>query len=124
MQIDKKYFIYAGVALFLILGGWYLFSVGKDVSDHGNRVDTITSQLNQTGKELQDTAAGLNNVKQAVDRSVERTIRTETIVREVQVRTDNDTEIINESSKLIDDSQRIVSAVRQRGTSEAQKTAN
>ena len=124
MQIDKKYFIYAGVALFLIFGGWYLFSVGKDVSDNRNRVDTITNQLNQTGKELQDTAAGLNNVQQAVDRSVERTIRTETIVREVQVRTDNDTAIINESSKLIDDSQRIVSAVRQRGTSEAQKTAN
>ena len=124
MQIDKKYFIYAGVALFLIFGGWYLFSVGKDVSDNRNRVDTITNQLNQTGKELQNTAAGLNNIEQAVDRSVERVERSETVIREVQVRTDNDTAIISESAGLINDSQRIISEVRQRGTGEAQKATN
>ena len=124
VQIDKKYFIYAGVIVLLILGGWYLFSVGKDVSDNRNRVDAITNQLNTTGKELQNTAAGLNNIQQAVNRSAERVERSETIIREVQVRTDNDTSIINESSKLIDDSQRIISTVRQRGTSEAQKAAN
>ena len=124
MQIDKKYVFYAGAVVLLAFFGWYMFSVGKDVSDNRNRVDAITNQLNQTGKELQNTAAGLNNVQQAVDRSVERTIRTETIVREVQVRTDNDTAIINESSKLIDDSQRIISEVRQRGTGEAQKATN
>lgn len=124
MQIDKKYFVYAGIALLLIFGGWYLFSVGKDVSDNRNRVDAITNQLNQTGKELQNTAAGLNNVQQAVNRSAERVERSETIIREVQVRTDNDTAIINESAGLIDDSQRIISTVRQRGTGEAQKAAN
>ena len=124
VQIDKKYFIYAGVIVLLILGGWYLFSVGKDVSDNRNRVDAITNQLNTTGKELQNTAAGLNNIQQAVNRSAERVERSETIIREVQVRTDNDTSIINESANLIDDSQRIISTVRQRGTSGAQKAAN
>ena len=119
VQIDKKYFVYAGIAVLLIFGGWYLFSIGKDVSDNRNRVDAITNQLNQTGKELQNTAAGLNNVQQTVNRSAERVERSETIIREVQVRTDNDTAIINESAGLIDDSQRIISAVRQRGKSEA-----
>ena len=124
MQIDKKYVFYAGAVVLLAFFGWYMFSVGKDVSDNRNRVDAITNQLNQTGKELQDTAAGLNNVQQAVDRSIERVERSETIIREVQVRTDNDTAIINESAGLIDDSQRIISTVRQRGTGEAQKATN
>ena len=124
MQIDKKYVFYAGAVVLLAFFGWYMFSVGKDVSDNRNRVDAITNQLNQTGKELQNTAAGLNNIEQAVDRSVERVERSETIIREVQVRTDNDTAIISESAGLINDSQRIISEVRQRGTGEAQKATN
>ena len=124
MQIDKKYVFYAGAVVLLAFFGWYMFSVGKDVSDNRNRVDAITNQLNQTGKELQNTAAGLNNIEQAVDRSVERVERSETVIREVQVRTDNDTAIISESAGLINDSQRIISEVRQRGTGEAQKATN
>ena len=126
MQItnNQKYIACLLAGAILVGIAWYVFSGGGNVSDNGDGAGAVTNQLDKTGKELQNTAAGLNNVQQAVNRSAERVERSETIIREVQVRTDNDAAIISESASLIDDSQRIISAVRQRGTSEAQKAAN
>ncbi len=120
MQItnNQKYIAFLLVGMLLMGGAWNVLSGGGDVSDNGVGAGAVTNQLDQTGKELQDTAAGLNNVKQAVDRSVERVERSETIIREVQVRTDNDAAVLSESAGLITDSQRIISTVRQRGKSE------
>ena len=115
----KNDFIFVLVGLALGLLSWYVFSTRADVSDNRERVDAITNQLDTTGKELQNTATGLNNVQQAVDRSTERVVRSETTIREVQTRTNNDTAILEQSTELIDNSQRIISAVRQRGASQA-----
>ena len=123
IQIDKKYILYVGLGIVLIFLWWYVFSIGKDVSDQRNRADAVAGELDQTRKQLQDTAAGLKNLQQTIDRNIRTVERTETIVREVQSRTANDAAILAESSKLIDDSQRIISTVRQRGAGETNKTA-
>jgi hypothetical protein len=106
-----------GIVVFLGVG-WYLFGIGESLSDNRNRVDTITKQLDSTGKELQNTSDGLKHVQQAIDGNIRTINHTETIVREVQTRTNNDAAIIGESSKLITDSERLIQTVRERGAVE------
>lgn len=123
-KIDKqKAVLVASGLLIVALLGWYLFSLGQDVQHNRERTDAVAGQLKQTGTELQNTAAGLKHVEQTIGRSVGTVNRVETVVREVQVRTQHDAAVINESAKLINDSQRIVSAVRARGADKTSETA-
>lgn len=114
------------ICIGIVLGivGWYVFCLREDVSDQRDRANAVTEQLNETGKQLQDTATGLQSIQQAINRGTIVNNRTETIIREVQSRTDNDTAILNESSKLITDSKSIISAIRERGAIQTEKSKN
>lgn len=119
----KKYLLIGAGVVLIGFTCWFVFCFGAndggDVSNNGGGANAVTEQLDTTGKHLQDTVTGLDNIEQAVDRSSERIIRSETIIREVQVRTDSDEKLAGESAELINDSKRIVSEVRQRGKSQA-----
>lgn len=111
-------------AVLLIVGGWYMFGIWSDLSDNRARVESVTKQLDATRDELQKSANQLERIDKRLDGSINTVIRTERTIETVKDRTQADTRIINESAKLISDSERIIQDIRKRGAIETGKTQN
>ena len=110
MEISKKMALLAAGVL-LVASGWFYFAGRGDVSDIGDRADTVRSELESAGEEQRDQAAALDRAESAADRS-------QSAIRDSAERTDRVQELERSDAEVIRESQSILEAVRGRGKKE------
>ena len=110
MEISKKMALLAAGVLILAIG-WFYFAGRNDVSDIGDRADTVRSELESAREEQRDQAAALDRAENAADRS-------QSAIRDSAERTDRVQELERSDAEIIRESQSILEAVRGRGKKE------
>lgn len=90
---------------------WFYFAGRNDVSDIGDRADTVRSELESAGEEQRDQAAALDRAENAADRS-------QSAIRDSAERADRVQELERSDAEIIRESQSILEAIRGRGEAE------
>lgn len=110
MQINKK-IVYLLAGVLALASCWYFLAGRGDVSDIGDRADTVRSELESAGEEQRDQAAALDRAENAADRS-------QSAIRDSEERADRVQELERSDTEVIRESQSILEAVRGRGKKE------
>lgn len=110
MQINKK-IVYLLAGVLALASCWYFLAGRGDVSDIGDRADTVRSELESAGEEQRDQAAALDRAENAADRS-------QSAIRDSAERADRVQELERSDAEIIRESQSILEAIRGRGESE------
>ena len=110
MQINKK-LVYLLAGLFVVASCWFWLAGRNDVSDIGQRADTVGEQLESAQQEQRDQAAALDRAANAADRS-------QSAIRDSEERADRVQELERSDAAVIRESQSILAAVRGRGKKE------
>lgn len=110
MQINKK-IVYLLAGVLALASCWYYFAGRNDVSDIGDRADTVRSELESAGEEQRDQAAALDRAENAADRS-------QSAIRDSTERADRVQELERSDAEIIRESQSILEAIRGRGEAE------
>ena len=93
--MDHKKIMYLLAGVLLVASGWFYFAGRGDVSDIGDRAETVRSELESAREEQRDQAAALDQTEGAIRDSAERADRVQSLER-------NDAEIIRESQSILD----------------------
>lgn len=109
--MEHKKVMYLFVGVLLVAGGWFYFAGRNDVSDIGDRADTVRNELESAGEEQRDQAAALDRAEEAADRS-------QSAIRDGEERADRIQELERSDAEIITESQSIIAAVRARGKAE------
>lgn len=109
--MDYKKIMYLLAGVLLVASGWFYFAGRGDVSDIGDRADTVRSELESAGEEQRDQAAALDRAENAADRS-------QSAIRDSAERADRVQELERSDAEVIRESQSILEAVRGRGKKE------
>ncbi len=110
MQINKK-IVYLLAGVLALASCWFYFAGRNDVSDIGDRADTVRSELESAGEEQRDQAAALDRAENAADRS-------QSAIRDSAERADRVQELERSDAEIIRESQSILEAIRGRGEAE------
>lgn len=110
MQINKK-IVYLLAGVLALASCWYFLAGRNDVSDIGDRADTVRSELESAGEEQRDQAAALDRAENAADRS-------QSAIRDSAERADRVQELERSDAEIIRESQSILEAIRGRGEAE------
>ena len=110
MQINKK-IVYLLAGVLALASCWYFLAGRGDVSDIGDRADTVRSELESAGEEQRDQAATLDRAENAADRS-------QSAIRDSAERADRVQELERSDAEIIKESQSILEAIRGRGETE------
>lgn len=110
MQINKK-IVYLLAGVLALVSCWFYFAGRNDVSDIGDRADTVRSELESADEEQRDQAAALDRAENAADRS-------QSAIRDSAERADRVQELERSDAEIIRESQSILEAIRGRGESE------
>lgn len=110
MQINKK-IVYLLAGVLALASCWYFLAGRGDVSDIGDRADTVRSELESAGEEQRDQAAALDQAENAADRS-------QSAIRDSAERADRVQELERSDAEIIRESQSILEAIRGRGEAE------
>ena len=110
MQINKK-IVYLLAGVLALASCWFYFAGRNDVSDIGDRADTVRSELESAGEEQRDQAAVLDRAENAADRS-------QSAIRDSAERADRVQELERSDAEIIRESQSILEAIRGRGEAE------
>lgn len=110
MQINKKV-VYLLAGVLALASCWYFLAGRGDVSDIGDRADTVRSELESAGEEQRDQAAALDRAENAADRS-------QSAIRDSAERADRVQELERSDAEIIRESQSILEAIRGRGEAE------
>lgn len=110
MQINKK-IVYLLAGVLALASCWYFLAGRNDVSDIGDRADTVRSELESAGEEQRDQAAALDRAENAADRS-------QSAIRDSAERADRVQELERSDAEIIRESQSIIEAIRGRGEAE------
>lgn len=110
MQINKK-IVYLLAGVLALASCWFYFAGRNDVSDIGDRADTVRSELESAGEEQRDQAAALDRAENAADRS-------QSAIRGSAERADRVQELERSDAEIIRESQSILEAIRGRGEAE------
>lgn len=110
MQINKK-IVYLLAGVLALASCWYFLAGRGDVSDIGDRADTVRSELESAGEEQRDQAAALDRAENAADRS-------QSAIRDSAERADRVQELERSDAEIIRESQSILEAIRGRGKAE------
>lgn len=110
MQINKK-IVYLLAGVLALASCWFYFAGRNDVSDIGDRADTVRSELESAGEEQRDQAAALDRAENAADRS-------QSAIRDSAERADRVQELERSDAEIIIESQSIIDRVRARGKKE------
>lgn len=110
MQINKK-IVYLLAGVLALASCWYFLAGRGDVSDIGDRADTVRSELESAGEEQRDQAAALDRAENAADRS-------QSAIRDSAERADRVQELERSDAEIIRESQSILEAIRGRGEAE------
>lgn len=110
MQINKK-IVYLLAGVLALASCWYFLAGRGDVSDIGDRADTVRSELESAGEEQRDQAAALDRAENAADRS-------QSAIRDSAERADRVQELERSDAEIIIESQSIIDRVRARGKKE------
>lgn len=110
MQINKK-IVYLLAGVLALASCWFYFAGRNDVSDIGDRADTVRSELESAGEEQRDQAAALDRAENAADRS-------QSAIRDSAERADRVQELERSDAEIIRESQSILEAIRGRGKAE------
>ena len=106
MQINKK-IVYLLAGLFVVASCWFWLAGRNDVSDIGQRADTVGEQLESAQQEQRDQAA-------ALDRATDATDRSQQAVRDSQRTAGRIEEIERSDAEIIGDCKSILESVRSR----------
>ena len=110
MQINKK-IVYLLAGVLALASCWFYFAGRGDVSDIGDRADTVRSELESAGEEQRDQATALDRAENAADRS-------QSAIRDSEERTDRVQELERSDAEIIRESQSILNRVKARGKKE------
>lgn len=110
VQINKK-IVYLLAGVLALASCWFYFAGRNDVSDIGDRADTVRSELESAGEEQRDQAAALDRAENAADRS-------QSAIRDSAERADRVQELERSDAEIIRESQSILEAIRGRGEAE------
>ena len=110
MQINKK-IVYLLAGVLALASCWYFLAGRGDVSDIGDRADTVRSELESAGEEQRDQAAALDRAENAADRS-------QSAIKDSAERADRVQELERSDAEIIRESQSILEAIRGRGEAE------
>lgn len=109
--MDHKKIMYLLAGVLLVASGWFYFAGRGDVSDIGDRAETVRSELESAREEQRDQAAALDRAENAADRS-------QSAIRDSEERADRVQELERSDAEIIRESQSIIAAVRARGKKE------
>lgn len=109
--MDHKKIMYLLAGVLLVASGWFYFAGRGDVSDIGDRAETIRSELESAREEQRDQAAALDRAENAADRS-------QSAIRGSAERADRVQELERSDAEIIRESQSILDRVRGRGQKE------
>ena len=109
--MDHKKIMYLLAGVFLVASCWFYFAGRNDVSDIGDRADTVRSELESAGEEQRDQATALDRAENAADRS-------QSAIRDSAERADRVQELERSDAEIIRESQSILEAIRGRGEKE------
>lgn len=109
--MDHKKIMYLLAGVLLVASCWFYFAGRNDVSDIGDRADTVRSELESAGEEQRDQAAALDRAENAADRS-------QSAIRDSAERADRVQELERSDAEIIRESQSILEAIRGRGEAE------
>lgn len=110
MQINKK-IVYLLAGVLALASCWYFLAGRNDVSDIGDRADTVRSELESAGEEQRDQAAALDRAENAADRS-------QSAIRDSAERADRVQELERSDAEIIRECKSILEAIRGRGEAE------
>lgn len=110
MQINKK-IVYLLAGVLALASCWFYFAGRNDVSDIGDRADTVRSELESAGEEQRDQAAALDRAENAADRS-------QSAIRDSAERADRVQELERSDAEIIRECKSILEAIRGRGEAE------
>lgn len=108
---NKKEAALLAAGVLLVASGWFYFAGRGDVSDIGDRAETVRSELESAREEQRDQAAALDRAENAADRS-------QSAIRDSAERADRVQELERGDAEIITESQSILAAVRGRGKKE------
>lgn len=109
--MDHKKIMYLLAGVLLVASGWFYFAGRGDVSDIGDRAETIRSELESAREEQRDQAVALDRAENAADRS-------QSAIRGSAERADRVQELERSDAEIIRESQSILDRVRGRGQKE------